>query len=281
MPYSVRITSTSPACFIFLIDQSSSMSKVSSSSPGKSLAEGVADAVNRVIRNICLKCVSGNKDLKDRFYIGLVRYGQTTGQALGGELASKSLVGVSELNSHPLRMVESVEQVKAPTGKIVERRLKWPVWIDPIADGNTPMCAAFQYATEIARQFVGVFPECYPPIVLNITDGIPSDGDPRPFAEELCQISSSDGATLLFNLHISAEATGSIQYPAIESPDWAKFARLLFRMSSPLPESMLTFARQQNLPVTPGSRGFGYNTDLSNVVQFLDIGTQSQTGSKP
>jgi hypothetical protein len=171
--------------------------------------------------------------------------------------------------------------VKAPTGKIVERRLKWPVWIDPIADGNTPMCAAFQYATEIARQFVGVFPECYPPIVLNITDGIPSDGDPRPFAEELCQISSSDGATLLFNLHISAEATGSIQYPAIESPDWAKFARLLFRMSSPLPESMLTFARQQNLPVTPGSRGFGYNTDLSNVVQFLDIGTQSQTGSKP
>lgn len=276
MPYSVRITSTSPACFIFLLDQSKSMSKTCAQ--GKSLAEGVAESVNRVLRNICLKCVSGNKALKDRFYIGLIRYGKITGPALGGALASQPLVGVSELNANPIRMVESVQQVKAPTGNMVERRLKWPVWIDPVADGDTPMCVALRNAAEIATQFVAKFPDCYPPIVLNITDGIPSDGDPRPFAEQLCKIASSDGTTLLFNLHISTEATNSIQYPAVESPDWVKFARLLFRMSSPLPETMLAFARQQNLPVSAGSRGFGYNADLSSIVQFLDIGTQTRYG---
>jgi len=280
MPYSVRITSTTPACFLFLIDQSSSMAKVSATGQGKSLAVGVAEAVNRVLRNICLKCVSANKSLKDRFYVGLVRYGQESGPALSGALASKSLVSVSELNANPLRMVESVEQVKAPTGKMVERRLKWPVWIDPIANGKTPMCAALQNATAIVKQFIAEFPECYPPIVMNITDGMPNDGDPRPFAQQLCEIASADGRTLLFNLHISAEAAGSIQYPSAESTDWDKFARLLFRMSSTLPESMLAFARGQNLPVTDGSRGFGYNADLSSVIQFLDIGTQTQTGSK-
>ncbi|WP_143393425.1 VWA domain-containing protein [Fimbriiglobus ruber] len=281
MPYSVRITSTTPACFIFLLDQSGSMSKVPPNGTGKTLAEGVADAVNRVLRNICLKSVSANRNLKDRFYVGMVRYGQDAGPALAGPLVGKPLVGVSELNAHPLRMVETVDQVKAPTGQLVERRIKWPVWVDPVADGKTPMCAALRLAEGMARMFVNEYPDCYPPIVLNITDGIPNDGDPRPYAKRLCQVASSDGETLLFNLHISAESTGTIQYPAVEDEAWDKFARLLFRMSSPLPETMLAFARQLLLPVTAGSRGFGYNADLSGVVQFLDIGTQTQVGPKP
>lgn len=281
MPYSIRITSTSPACFIFLLDQSNSMSQPAASAPGKSLAEGLADAVNRVLRNICLKCVSGNQGLKDRFYVGLIRYGKTTGPALSGPLAEKALVGVSELNSHPLRMVESVEKVKAPSGQMVDRKLKWPVWIDPVAEGQTPMGAALELATDVAGRFVTQFPECYPPIVLNITDGMPSDCDPRPIAKKLCSIASTDGSALLFNLHISAAATGSIQYPATESEAWEKGARLLFRMSSPLPATMLAFAKQQGFPVEPGARGFGYNADLSNVVQFLDIGTQTQHAARP
>ena len=281
MPYSTRITSTTPACFVFLLDQSNSMKRPAASAPGKSLAEGVADAVNRVLRNICLKCVSGNRELKDRFYVGLVRYGREVGPALAGGLAEKLLVGVSELNAHPLRMVESVQQVTAPTGKVVERKIKWPVWIDPVSDGDTPMCAALELAAELVAGFVARHPDCYPPIVLNITDGMPSDADPRPVATRLRSIASTDGTALLFNLHVSATATGSIQYPAAESEAWEKGARLLFRMSSPLPDTMLAFARQQGLSVEPGARGFGYNTDLSNVVQFLDIGTQTQPPPAP
>ena len=178
MTYSVRITSTTPACFIFLLDQSSSMKKPAASTPGKSLAEGVADAVNRVLRNICLKCVSGNKGLKDRFFVSLIRYGKITGPALSGPLANRSLVGVSELNANPLRMVESVERVKAPSGQMVDRKLKWPVWIDPVANGETPMSAALELAADVVDRFVANYPDCYPPIVMNITDGLPNDGDP-------------------------------------------------------------------------------------------------------
>ena len=56
MPYSAEISRTNPTALLFLLDQSSSMLEPFGGQPDKSKAEGVADALNRLLQNIVLKC---------------------------------------------------------------------------------------------------------------------------------------------------------------------------------------------------------------------------------
>ena len=51
------------------------------------------------------------------------------------------------------------------------------MWLEPKAAGKTPMCEAFQAAHEVIGGFVAEHPACFPPIVINITDGMATDGD--------------------------------------------------------------------------------------------------------
>jgi hypothetical protein len=57
MPYSAEISRANPSCFLFLIDQSGSMADpfgVGESNRRK--ADGVADAINRLLQNLVIKC---------------------------------------------------------------------------------------------------------------------------------------------------------------------------------------------------------------------------------
>ena len=136
------------------------------------------------------------------------------------------------------------------------------------------MCAALQKAHDIVSGFVKEHPACFPPIVINITDGKPSDGDPRPQAAALRAIASQDGNALFFNLHISACGEKPILFPSSESVLPDNHARLMFRMSSSLPPAMLRQAQILEMPVSPGAVGFGFNADMASLITFLDIGTR-------
>src|ERR671931_547387 len=61
----------------------------------------------------------------------------------------------------------------------------------------TPMSSAFKMAAEIVQRWVAEHPKGFPPIVINITDGEATDGDPVPEAKALCSLGSDDGATLV------------------------------------------------------------------------------------
>ncbi len=91
---------------------------------------------------------------------------------------------------------------------------------------------------------------------------------------QLCAVSSKDGGTLLFNVHISSRNERPVQFPNREDllPD--AYAKLLFRMSSQLPPQMLNQAQAIDPRIAVGARGFVFNADLVSVVQFLDIGTR-------
>ena len=56
MPYSAEISRVNPSCFLFLIDQSGSMSDPFGGQAGRKKAEGVADAINRLLQNLVIKC---------------------------------------------------------------------------------------------------------------------------------------------------------------------------------------------------------------------------------
>ena len=121
------------------------------------------------------------------------------------------------------------------------------------------------------------FPGCYPPLIVNITDGMPTDGDPQPRAAMIRDLASQDGNVLLFNVHISSRNERPIEFPSREEdlPDDA--ARLLFRMSSKLPPPMLETAQREGMRVTELSSGFVFNADLVSVIRFLAIGTRVDT----
>jgi Mg-chelatase subunit ChlD len=100
-------------------------------------------------------------------------------------------------------------------GGLIERKFKFPVWFEARPTGKTPMCAALATARKYLQEFVAAHPACYPPLVINITDGEASDGDPLPDAQEVQRIGSSDGTTLLFNAHLSDKRVNPIEFPDV------------------------------------------------------------------
>jgi len=56
---------------------------------------------------------------------------------------------------------------------------------------------------------------------------------------------------------------------------WGKddFASTLFRMSSPLPPSMIDIGQSRGLDIRRGARGFAFNADLHALASFLTVGT--------
>jgi hypothetical protein len=273
MPYAAEITRTNPTCFLFLIDQSSSMLEPFAGKEDKKKAEGVADAINRLLQNLILKCAKSD-GIRDYFHVGVIGYGGRVVPALGGSLAGQTLVPISAIANNPLRVEQRTRKVDDGAGGIFEQSFKFPIWFESRATGKTPMCEALKLAEKYLEVFLGQYPGCYPPLVVNITDGMATDGDPLPIATKLQQIVSKDGNVMLFNAHVSDSEVLPIEYPAAESALPDKFAKLLFRMSSPLPAKLFDAARAEKFLVQPGSRGFVFNADLVSVIRFLDIGTR-------
>lgn len=273
MPYLAEISRANPTCILFLVDQSASMKKPFGVQRGKIKAEGVADAINRLLQNLIIKCAKMD-GIRDYFHIGVLGYGKRIGPTFGGSLAERSLVPISMLTNNPLRIDERIRKIDDGAGGLIDQKIKFPMWIEPAAEGKTPMCQALQLARQIIAQFIQQFPGCYPPVVLNITDGKATDGTPEPVATALRKQTSKDGNVQLFNAHVSSLPARPIDFPDSEEGLPDDYARMLFRMSSLLPQKILAAARQHGLHVSKDTRGFVFNADLVAVIRFMDIGTQ-------
>jgi len=275
MAYSAEISRVNPACFVFLIDQSGSMDDaLPGEDGGGRKAEFVADAINKLLSNLAVRSAK-EEGVRDYFHVGVVGYGNSVGPAWTGSLGGRDIVPISEVASQPARVEERSKKVPDGAGGLVEQSAKFPVWFEPVANGGTPMSQALTQAQTTINTWLNEHPESFPPIVINITDGEATDGDPSLPAEAIHALASSDGNVLLFNLHVSPVAAAPIYFPdsAAALPD--EYARQLFGMSSVLPPPMLASARQEGFTVTDGSRGFIFNADAVAIIQFLDIGTRT------
>jgi len=273
MAYTAEISRANPTCFLFLVDQSGSMAERFGLQATKTKAQGVADAINRLLQTLVFRCAMGDYIL-DRYYIGVIGYGGEVGLGFPIDaLAGDVLQPVSLIGGHPLRIEDRIQRVEDGAGGLVEQHVKFPVWLEPAAQGKTPMCETLRAAREVLSEFIDRHPHCFPPIVVNLSDGAATDGDFEPEALALWRLASHDGNALLFNIHISARGERPILFPSddVHLPD--DYARRLFRMSSPLPAEMLRQARIQEEAIEDGARGFAFNADLASVIMFLNIGT--------
>jgi hypothetical protein len=273
MPYSAQISRTNPACLLFLIDQSGSMVQPFPGGTGQTKASTVADAINRLLQNVVLRSAKAD-GVRDYFRIGVIGYGKGIKAGLGGSIPFNVLIPVSKVGDHPLRVETRTKLIPDGAGGIIEQKIKFPVWFDPEADGKTPMCEAMAAAGLAVKDFVNEFPNAFPPIVLNLTDGLPSDGNPQENARLIRNLTTTDGATLLFNLLISSKPVPPEYFPAHEGGFVDTCSKLLFRMSSELPPKLWEAAKAEGHDMKPQARGVVINADPTAVVRFLDIGTR-------
>ena len=270
MPFSAEISRANPTCFMFLIDQSESMGdRIGGGDVPMTKAEVVADAVNRLLSELSIKCAKED-GVRDYFHVGVLGYGAAVGPVLDGALAGRALVPLSEVAARPAKMEERARPGRHSPGRTV----RVPTWFSAVAHGDTPMCAALSRAHGALATWLDSHPGCFPPVVVNITDGASTDGDPVPVATALQGLTSADGHVLLFNLHLSSGRADPVVFPASDRALPDGYARQLHRMSSPLPEQMRAAAARQDLFLDEGARGFAFNADITEIVQFLDVGTQ-------
>lgn len=283
MPYSAEISRRQPTAFLFLLDQSASMQdsfggaeKKGDAAPSKSRV--LADTVNRLLQNLVLRCAK-EEGVRDYFHVGVIGYGervQRLVQPTDDFESGTSLVPISHLADRPRRMEQQVKEVADGEGGITEKRVKTPVWFDPQAKNGTPMCQALDLAAQTVRTWIDDHPESFPPVVLNVTDGEATDGEPLRYAQQLREFATDDGEVLLFNVHLSESESAPVELPSsrAELPSDDEYAETLFQMSSRLPFSMRSAAEQEGYTVDLDTRGFVFNADPTALVTFLEIGTR-------
>lgn len=275
MSYTAEISRKNPSCFLFLVDQSGSMADGWSGNTNRKKADELATIMNRLLQNIVLKCAK-SEGIRDYFYVGVIGYGnQTVNSAFNGVLAGKDMIPISTIAINPAKIEERTKKVDDGAGGLIDSTIKLPIWFEPVANGNTPMCQALTQAQVIAQKWIDDHPTSFPPTIFNLTDGEATDGDPFLAAEQLKSVSGSDGNVLLFNIHLSSQKSDNpIEFAdSVDGlPD--DFARRLFQMSSILPERIRNIAKNEGCKISELSRGFGFNSDIVTVIKILEIGTR-------
>lgn len=243
MAYEMCLSRTHPGCLVLLLDQSSGMSGFFGGdqlTSGKSKSEMIAHVVDSFLEE-CVKCTTVGTSVRPLLDIAVVGYaGNRVKSLLSGKLALKPFVNLDELRSNPMRVGTRSKQEMDESGNIIAVSYNFPVWIEPFASGNAPMCTALKHAGNLVGQWVTRHPKNFPPIVVNVTSGRASDGDPTYQALELRNLGTEDGETLLFNCQLADESV-SLGFPSDEHdvPPHIPLARLLYRLATPIPGVLL------------------------------------------
>lgn len=273
MTYEAQISRSNPTAFLFVVDQSGSMSDKMSS--GKSKAEFVADAFNKVLMNLVTRCTRA-EGVRNFFDVGVLGYGgKGVCNGFSGVLGATVLNPISAIEQSPVRVEDRKKKMDDGAGGIMETTIKFPVWFEPKASGGTPMRDAMTRAAEELVAWCDAHPDSYPPTVLHVTDGESTDGDPEEIASHLTQIRTNDGEVLMLNLHVSSLGGDAISFPPSASGLPDDYAKMLFRMSSQLPEHLIHFAQEKVPKAGIESRGFMFNAEAAEIVEFFDIGTRA------
>lgn len=280
IPYTAQITRNTPTAFIFLIDQSVSMKRTTSlNGETMSLAEAVARIVNNQINELVLRCVKMG-DTRHYYDIAVIGYGEKAYSGWQGELEGRDFVSPEELKNHPYTKIVTRKETRTRKGLQI-KEVEQVQWVSARHDGNwTHVHKAFEKAKTLLDSWLAEHHEhdCYPPTIINVTDGV-FNGTTRENliqqANELKAMFTNDGNILLWNIHITPNHLEQILLPVSkEELKSDKYSELLYDMSSLLPE-------RYNRPISD-LRGdntnerhvaMTTNTDMSTLIQLMDIGT--------
>lgn len=279
--YTSQITRATPTAFIFLVDHSVSMiSKTKMNGQSMPMSEAVARIVNNQINELVLRCIKTN-EVRHYYDIAVIGYGSEMYSGWDGPLKGRWFVSPQELKDNPARKITMREEKRTRRGMVV-KEVEKVQWMEPRCDGSwTCVHKAMKKAGELLDEWMKEHQEkdCYPPTIINITDGV-FNGTSREnilqLANELKSMFTNDGNVLLWNIHITSEGGESVLLPISRNElGGNSYSEQLYEMSSLLPlryNDPISNLRHDN-DTSARHVAMSTNTDMSTLIQLMDIGT--------
>jgi hypothetical protein len=281
--YQKTLTRENPTAFVLLLDQSGSMDEGEFLINGQEMtkAEALAHYVNVFLDELINKSTrdDGLRNYMDICIIGYCE-DDTAEYAWIDNLKNKSWVKIAELNENCTKSETQVESI-GRGGVVQSKTIISKSWIEPIADGRTPMGSALTKTYDLLDQWIrkGNNKTSFPPTVINFTDGMATDAE----NEELIQLASKikalhteDGNVLLYNCHLTSLSTEAVLFPQskTELPN-DKYAHTLLEMSSIIPPQFnLNIADlRKDADTFSKYHGMIYNSGVSAIASLLKLGT--------
>lgn len=280
-PYTAQITRSTPTAFIFLVDHSVSMRKMTNLfGEEMTMSEAAARIVNRQIYELVLRCIKSN-EVRHYYDIAVIGYGEDAFSGWNGTLNGRDFVSPEELRNNPYQKIITKEEKRTRKG-VVLKEVEKMQWIAAKHTGHwTHLHEALARAQRLLAEWMKEHhdKDCYPPTIINITDGV-FNGTTRDNllqqTNELKSMFTNDGNVILFNIHITASKSAEEVVCPIDKQDLQgnKYAELLFDMSSLLP---IRYNADIKKFLNDGRQGrhvaMGVNADATTLIKLMDIGT--------
>lgn len=287
-PYTSQITRNTPTAFIFLVDQSVSMKRTTNLYGEQiTLAEAVARIVNNQIYNLILRCVKMD-EVRHYYDIAVIGYGHEAYSGWNGILAGRDFVSPEEIKNNPYKKITVREEVRTRKGAQI-KEIEKNQWLEAKCNGRwTHVHKAFDKAKTLLDAWMKEHHEkdCYPPTIINITDGQFTDTTREQLvqqANELKSMFTNDGNVLLWNIHITTNSVEQVLLPIGKTElKGDKYSELLYDMSSLLPERYNADI-ETKMNISAGNVrhvAMSVNADTSRLVQLMDIGTPTNISQK-
>ena len=286
-PYTAQITRNTPTAFIFLVDQSVSMKRITTlNGEQMSLAEAVARIVNNQINELVYRCIK-TTEVRHYYDIAIIGYGHEVYSGWNGVLAGRDFVSPEELKNNPFKKIFVKEEKRTRKGTMI-KEIEKVQWLEARCDGNwTHVHKALNKAKALLDQWMKEHhdKDCYPPTIINITDGQFTQVTREQVvqqANELKAMFTNDGNVLLWNIHITPNHLEQVLLPiGKEELKGDKYSELLYDMSSLLPtryNQAISDIRGDS--VDSRHVAMATNTDMSTLIQLMDIGTPTNISQK-
>lgn len=281
--YTARVDREHPTAFIFLVDQSFSMKRLTTfNGEDMTLSEAVARIVNSQINELVERCVKNN-ETRHYFDIAVIGYGKEAYSAWNGSLEGRDFVTPEEIRDNPFMKKTVKEEVRTRKG-ITIKEVEKKQWMTARHDGSwTHMNKAFKRAEGLLENWMKQHhnKDCYPPTIINITDGEyngASHDEMQQLANQLKSMFTNDGNVLLFNIHVVPGHTESVVFPAsLGELNGNGYGEKLYNMASLLPlnynEQMRAIFDDKQTDIR--YHAMGVNTGMERLVKMMKIGTLS------
>lgn len=285
--YTARIDREHPTAFIFLVDHSCSMDRMTTYD-GKtmSLSDAVARIVNNQINELVERCVKVN-ETRHYFDIAVIGYGTEAYSAWNGALEGKDFVSPEDIRNNPFKKIKVQRMVPTRRSGMVQKEFEEKQWMVARDDGSwTHMGKALKRAQSLLEDWMLLHQnkDCFPPTIINITDGEYNDltdAEMLQLSNELKSMHTNDGNVLFFNIHVSPQQANSTIFPSdIAQLNGDRDSENLFAMSSLLPLNYNDQIKQMfnvDLDSDIRYRAMSVNAGMERLVKFMKIGTLSSS----
>jgi len=185
---------------------------------------------------------------------------------------------LSQYADHPIEVKKFTKKVSNGAGGSVNMQVEMPIFLEPIANGSTPMGGAFEFALKLIQGWIQKKNDNPVPVIINVSDGLPEPPDEIEktilMANRIMNLQTLDGYPLIFNVHVAGSGK-EIQFP--ENPGELrgdKMAELLFAISSKVPDSYKRAAKDLDLRnIKDNSKGFISNASPETLIKFINFGS--------